>query len=657
MERGGTGDRPVYPTHGSTSRTGRYVVPGLLIAVILAIAIIALVTFNPFADSAEQRAQAYAAAWQSGDDEAAAAITDAPAAALAALTASRKGLDGAKVRATVGEVSESDDRATARLAVRWAVPQIGAFAYRTRVELERRDDTWNVRWQPTAVHPRLSSSLRLGTAALAPVRGPILDRRGRALMSDREVMDVAVRVDRVRDPRQAAAALAALVDIDARRLERQIRDAPKGRFLPVVTLRKGEFDRVSKRLQAVRGVSLNDRRAPLAPTKGFARAVLGTVAEATAEQVERSKGKVRPGQEVGQWGLQARFDERLRGSVTRRVVTRGIATGAPVDTLLERKGRDGRALRTTLDRRAQAAAESALGSATRKAALVALQPSTGDLLAIANRPSDQVLDRALEGLYPPGSTFKVVSTSALLRDGLSPDEVVDCPATKRVGGRAFRNFEGGAAGAVPFRIDFAQSCNTAFVALASRLRPEALPEAARDFGLGEAPRLALRAATAKVPAPGDAVAAAASMIGQAEIVASPLAIAGVAGTVAAGRWRAPRLLRSDPRRAGEPLPPERTRTLRELMRSVVTSGTGTALAAVPGEVSGKSGTAEFGTGDPPPTHAWFIAFRGDVAMAVLVEGGRSGSEVAAPIAQRFFTALGTPAPVAPPAAASPGAGT
>ncbi len=75
------------------------------------------------------------------------------------------------------------------------------------------------------------------------------------------------------------------------------------------------------------------------------------------------------------------------------------------------------------------------------------------------------------------------------------------------------------------------------------------------------------------------------------------------------------------------------------MRDVVTSGTGTALAGVPGEVLGKSGTAEYGGGDPPPTHAWFIAAREDLALAVLVEGGEAGGSVAAPIAARFFAAL------------------
>ena len=125
------------------------------------------------------------------------------------------------------------------------------------------------------------------------------------------------------------------------------------------------------------------------------------------------------------------------------------------------------------------------------------------------------------------------------------------------------------------------------------------------------------------------------MIGQDRIVASPLAMAGVAATVADGRWHAPRLVDGDRRRTGTGAEPTASvATLRELMRSVVTSGTGTALAAVPGEVAGKSGTAEYGGGDPPPTHAWFIAFRGDLAIAVLVENGRSGGSVAAPIAKR-----------------------
>jgi cell division protein FtsI/penicillin-binding protein 2 len=139
--------------------------------------------------------------------------------------------------------------------------------------------------------------------------------------------------------------------------------------------------------------------------------------------------------------------------------------------------------------------------------------------------------------------------------------------------------------------------------------------------------------------PAGAVAHAAAMIGQDRITATPLAMAGVAAAVADGRWRAPRLLADDRSVAGPRLPAQEVATLRELMRGVVTHGTGaSALAGLPGDVIGKSGTAEFGGGDPPPTHAWFIAARGDLALAVLVERGSSGGVVAAPLAARFLGA-------------------
>jgi membrane peptidoglycan carboxypeptidase len=223
----------------------------------------------------------------------------------------------------------------------------------------------------------------------------------------------------------------------------------------------------------------------------------------------------------------------------------------------------------------------------------------------------------------------VISAAALLRDGLDVDDTVPCPTTIEAGGRRFKNFEGGAAGAVPFSRDFAVSCNTAFVSLAPRLAPDALQRTARDYGLGRKLELAVPAAGGRVPPGEDAVERAAAMIGQHEILASPLGMALAAATVADGRWRAPRLVASDPHDAGPALPGSERGTLRSLMRLVVTEGSGTALAGIGGEVRGKSGTAEFGGGDPPPTHAWFIAFRGDVAIAVLVERGRSGGSVAA----------------------------
>jgi cell division protein FtsI/penicillin-binding protein 2 len=210
-----------------------------------------------------------------------------------------------------------------------------------------------------------------------------------------------------------------------------------------------------------------------------------------------------------------------------------------------------------------------------------------------------------------------------------------------VGGRTFENFEGEVLGAIPFTKAFADSCNTAFVQLADRrLDGAKLAAAARAFGFEAAPSAGLPAITGRFPTPGDDTELAAAAIGQGRVVASPLLMAGVAGAVDNGTWRPPRLAAEAKPAAPRPLDPGVTASLRGLMRAVVQQGTA-APAHLPGGTAGKTGTAEFGSGDPLPTHAWFIGFRGDLAFAVVVEGGGVGGRVAAPIAARFLTALGS----------------
>ncbi len=588
-------------------------------------------------DGPAEAADGFARSWSAGDDRGAARLTDAPARARAALRQNRAGLDGARVQVQADTPHRDGDKATVTYSVTWQVPAIGALRYRTRAALIEQDGDWKLRWRPTVVHPKLGPGVRLGTTREPRRRGAILGRDGRALMTARPVMRVGAEAGKVRDARATARGLAAAVDVDAKRLERSIRRGGSRQFVEAIALRERDFKAVKTAVEAVPDAAAVPGTAQLAPTRAFGRALLGGVGPATAEQLKRLGAPYAPGDEVGQWGLQQAFERRLAPSPDRSVVVR--ADGVPIETLMRRRGRPGRSLRTTLDRRTQAAAETALEGRRDEAALVALQPSSGDILAVANRPVDSTYDRALEGNYPPGSTFKVVSTAALLAAGLSPSETVGCPRTTTVDGRSFKNFEGGAGGAQPFARDFAQSCNTAFVTLAPRLDGDALTRAGRSFGLGQRPRLRLRASSSQVPPGRTKTERAAAMIGQARILTSPLAMAGVAGTVAAGRWHAPRLLAGDRRSQSAPLPASQAATLRSLMRSVVTSGTGTALATVPGGPAGKSGTAEYGGGDPPPTHAWFIAFRGDLAVAVMVENGRSGGSVAAPIAARFFGAL------------------
>jgi cell division protein FtsI/penicillin-binding protein 2 len=616
-------------------RAAAFVALGVAVA---AVAVIAFVLVSggdkPAADQAARR---FVAAWNRGDDAGAARVTDRPAAAAADLTANRRGLDGAAVTARVVAVNEQEDSATARLAIAWDVPGIGRYAYRSTARLRRgEDDAWTIAWTPKVVHARLSGTRRLGTTREAGERGNILDRDGDAIVRPRTVYRVGLQRDKVGDIDTSVDALAEVVDINRRALARAVRGAGPKQFVEAIALRESDYRRVQDALDGVPGALAVQAEAPLAESRGFARALLGGVGPATAEQLDRLGDTRGAGDQVGQSGLQARFESRLGATAAREIVVR--ENGVPAETLYKRRGSPGRALRTTLDIEVQQAAEEALGDRKDEAALVAVQPSTGDILAVANRPADSSYDRALEGRYPPGSTFKVITTAALLRDGLRTSETVDCPRTITVGGRSFKNFEGSAQGAVPFAQDFAQSCNTAFVSLTERLPPDALRNAARDFGLGKPLKLGMPAADSQVPPGSDLVARAATMIGQDKILASPLAMAGVAATLADGRWHAPRLLAQDPHTTGTRLAGAERDTLRALTRDVVTQGTGTALASTPGEVHGKSGTAEYGGGDPPPTHAWFIAYRGDVALAVLVENGRSGGTVAAPVVADFFAA-------------------
>ncbi|MDQ3758733.1 MAG: penicillin-binding transpeptidase domain-containing protein [Actinomycetota bacterium] len=583
----------------------------------------------------------YLAALERGDPAAAAAFTNGEAGLVSEqIQANIDGLDGATVEAEVTEVSERGSEATAKAKMTWEVPEFGAFEYTNDAfTLSFSEDRWLVDWSSRAIHPALrEDGQRLGTVEEFKPRAPILDRDGEELVSLGSVVDVGVLPSEVEEIPTTVSAIAAVTDVNPETLTEAIEGAEGDAAVPAITLREQEFSPVEAELRAVPGIQLAGRETPLAPTRDFARALLGTVGPATAEQVKKSDGELDADDIVGQSGLSAAFDAQLAGEPERSIVIRN-ADAEPVETLETREGEPGEPLMTTLSADVQSAAEDALAEVEGSAALVALDPKRGDILAVANRPTESGLNLAFTGQYPPGSTFKVISTAALLETGLDTTEIVECPASIDVGGREFVNFEGSAAGAVPFSTDFSQSCNTAFVSLADELEPTALRDTAEQFGLGIDPDLKLDAFGGDVPPGKDEVEEAAAMIGQARILASPLAMAGVVATVQSGEWHRPRLVADDPEEEGEPLPPGDLADLRTLMRSVVTSGTGTALAAVPGEPIGKSGTAEFGTADPPKTHAWFIAAREDVAVAVLVEEGTSGGEVAAPIAASFLTAL------------------
>ena len=621
------------------------VLSGLLVLVVVAVAVWQVPKLLRGDDHGDrQAATAFASAWADGTLAALPwdpASGPDPAGQVAALTAGLlPGSTDRPAAVTVAAVRRDGDRATADLDVRW---ELGTtWQYRTQLPLRRSGDRWRPVLSPAVVEPVLVAGRVLRSRVVQAPRAAITDRTGAPIVTDRPVVDVGIQPSRAPDLAGSTAQVAALTAVDPAALLARARAAKPDAFVEVVTLRQDAYTALRDQLRPIPGVVLRQGVRQLAPTQAFARALLGSVGPATAEVVAGSGGTVRADQTVGLSGLQQRFDAQLSGRPGITVEAVDASTGANPQALQTTPPVPGTPLQVTLDQRVQQAADAALAARTpagKVSALVALQPSTGDVLAVANTgPDGPGVDRALTGRYPPGSTFKIASTLALLRQGLTPDQVVPCPAQVTVSGKSFSNAEAEQLGPVPFRTDFAQSCNTAFVGSAGRVTPAQLQAAARDVGYS-AYDLGVGATGGDVPAGDDPVEHAADMIGQGKVLASPLAVAVSAATVAAGALHPPRVLAATPAAPpGAALP--QAGVLQALTRLVVTSGTGNALLGVPGPpVGGKTGTAEFGSQVPPQTHAWFAGYQGDLAFAVLVEDGGFGGAVAAPVAAAFLTAL------------------
>lgn len=328
----------------------------------------------------------------------------------------------------------------------------------------------------------------------------------------------------------------------------------------------------------------------------------------------------------------------------------------------------------TIDPRVQQAAATALGD--RPGAVVALDPRSGAVLALVSSPTfdagaidrdgetllkdprTPLLNRATQGQYPPGSTFKTVTAAAALESGTySPDARFRCTSGFLVSGFvvACRGVPEGVQ-EYDFAHAYAWSINATFAEIAVRVGAPTLVQTARRFGFESRLPFDIPLATSRLLRPGNAfdpVLLASTGFGQGELAVTPMQMALVAAAVAndgvlmepylVQRVQTPTgaiLREHQPRPLGQAIRPETAAVLRSFMVTAVREGFG-GPAAIPGvEVGGKTGTAETASGQA--THAWFIgvapADRPQVAVAVIVEHGGQGSAVAAPIAQAVLRA-------------------
>ncbi|WP_405011892.1 penicillin-binding transpeptidase domain-containing protein [Kitasatospora sp. NBC_01539] len=323
------------------------------------------------------------------------------------------------------------------------------------------------------------------------------------------------------------------------------------------------------------------------------------------------------------------------------VITNDSGQGTPEKLFTITEPKPAKPLRLTIDARLQQAAEDAMREqskgGTLSGSVVAIEPSTGNILAFANAPAAGQ-NRAFGGITAPGSTMKVITAAALLEAGVTPGSTMACPAETTAGGQKVQNDFKGEFPNYTLAQDFAHSCNTAFINAGSEhLKPATLPKLAKDaFGLGLVWHTGLPAFDTDIPVPNSMAAALPEFIGQGAIRTNSLAMASVSATVQNGTFRQPVLvpgMTEGVAHAPRTLSSSVLTDLRKLMRGVVTDGTATdAMAGIP-NVSAKTGTAEI---DGKDTNAWFTAFRGNLAVAAEIEGGGHGAVAAAPAAGKLL---------------------
>jgi cell division protein FtsI/penicillin-binding protein 2 len=597
-------------------------------------------------------AEAFARAWTGGNLATlgfATSTANDPAGSIQAITA---GLTGEKTdkpaAVTAGSPvgSESGDSAAVPLHVTWTLAHDQTWEYDTTLTLIHQQDAWLPEYSPALVNPQLTGALvtaTLKTSTVAGQRGRIIGANGKVLVQDGAVIIVGIERSRATNVQQTVTKVANLLQVDGGSLLKRVNAAGANEFVQAISLRRSAYDQVKAQLKAIPGTVFQETELPLAPSADFARPLIGTVGPATADIVKDSDGRVQAGDQTGLSGLQRSYDEQLSGSPG--VVVTATPTEGDSKELFQAAAKDGQDLKISLDETVQKAADKAVATSPKLTGMVVIDTRNGNILAVANGgPNGNSYNRALLGQYPPGSTFKIVTTLALLsHTGLTPSTTVNCPPSITVSGRKFTNSEDEEFGPVPFSKDFALSCNTAFIGNAGKITQKQLADAAGSLGVGQPNVTGVTAFTGQIPATAAATEHAASMIGQGKVLANPLSAASSSAAIASGTWHAPRLVlngKTDAPPDPVKIDPKDAKTIRTLMRGVVTTGTGTGMKNVPGgPVYGKTGTAEYGTDTPPKTHGWFTGFQGHLAFACVVEDGGFGADSAVPLLKKMLTDL------------------
>ncbi len=586
-------------------------------------------------------ADAYLAAWARQDWAAMRQLTMAPPASFIPVNqAAFTDLTVRQASFTAGVVQVKGSAASEPVTERLTLAGLGVITIKSALHLVLARGKWLVQWSPATIAPQLGPGDRLSLRRSWPARAAILGAGGTPLTTQGRVVTIGVEGARVTNAASLRSALvAAGAPASAVSAALAAARAHPTFFEPVFTVTRTRYNQLAPVIYPIPGTVFQSGTALRAVTPGLTSGVVGTVGPVTAQELAGLGAPYDASSVTGQTGLEQADERQLAGTpgVTVSVVGKN---GAHVATVATLPAQPGTPVRTTISPAVQRAAEAALAGENKSAALVAVNASTGAVLAAVSVNSGG-FDQAIDGGFPPGSTFKVITSTALISRGLTPRSAASCPATATVDGEVFHNAE--SENPVSNLLQaFTESCNTAFIKLATaHLSARDFPTAAAMFGLDKKPHIGLVSFDGSVPRPGDEADLAATSIGQGRVLVSPLGMAMVAAAADTGTVHAPRLVDSG---AGAPAPLSRlpasvVSDLHEMMASVVSRGTA-AGQGLPAGTYAKTGTAQYGTTKPLKIDAWLMGFKGGIAFAALVvDSTGNGGPTCGPIVAKFLAGL------------------
>jgi cell division protein FtsI/penicillin-binding protein 2 len=626
------------PAHGRppappTRQAKRFRIVALAVAAIGLLVIGLAAGFDSEA-SAEPTVQAFLLDWQQQHYDAAGALTTAsPGTVATGLAAVLTQLDATQMFLAMSSVTQHGATAEASFTASVNLAEEGrVWTYKGRFGLRQVDGGWKVEWAPSVVYPGLTQGERLAVVTQLPSRAPVLDSQGQPLEVPGPVYVLGVWPDRLSAPAATARAFANLTGLETAQVMGQITAAPPHQFLRLASLDPATYAGLRSRLRDVRGLVVQREQERLFQAE--ASGLVGEVGSEVSPVLRADGAFYLPGTTVGLSGLEQTYQRELLGTPTTEVVAVNPA-GDPASVLAQWPGAAGTAVHTTINSAVQRAALAALGQSSASGEIVAVQASTGQVLAVAqHRPSGSLTSASpLDAKLMPGTAFTIVSAAALLGTGLKVFTPISCDDSFTVGGQTFTSEGTGAP--KPFSDAFARGCGTAFAGLSERLTPGEFAQVVKNFGIGaDWSSLPVPAFSGSVPSAADVADLAAETIGQGNVRMSPLSMAMVAATVDTGTWHTPQVTQGAADPAGTPLDRSAISAVRSLMLSAVRSGAAQA-ASVPGApVYGQVGLVHTGSG----WLSWFVGFRGDIAFTV-IESGQTSQLSAAALAGAFLSAI------------------